>query len=94
LSSVPVYFVWILYLSFFRFGFEALVINEFYGKTIDCLENELVGGICPITSGEQVIAQLSINPFNLWLNILVLVGFFFSYRILGYLALRFLYRPK
>jgi ATP-binding cassette, subfamily G (WHITE), eye pigment precursor transporter len=91
---VPVYFVWILYLSFFRFGFEALVINEFYGKTIYCLENELVKGICPITNGSQVITELSMNAFNLWLDILVLVGFFISYRILGYLALRFLYKPK
>ena len=28
---MPVYFVWLKYLSWFKYGFEALIINQFKG---------------------------------------------------------------
>lgn len=33
-SSVPVYFVWLKYISWFMYGYEALIINQWkdYGQ--------------------------------------------------------------
>ena len=30
-SSVPVYFVWLKYISWFMYGYEALIINQWKG---------------------------------------------------------------
>jgi len=34
-ANVPVYLIWLQYLSFFKYGYEALVVNEFTGCVAD-----------------------------------------------------------
>ena len=35
-ESIPVWLSWLKYLSFIRYAFQALVVNEFRGATFDC----------------------------------------------------------
>eukprot|EP01080_Neovahlkampfia_damariscottae_P012084 gene12084-5577_t len=86
--------IWIYYISLFRYSFQALVINEFTDQTFNCLDSELVSGNCPITTGQQVLINRSMEHMNVWLNILTLWGIFFALRVLGYLVIRFYQRPK
>lgn len=97
-STVPPYFIWIYYISFFRYGFEALIVNEFTGRTFVCLDSELITSngitICPITTGEQVIQNYSMENVNIWLDVAMLCGLIIITRIWGYIFIRFVQRPK
>jgi ATP-binding cassette, subfamily G (WHITE), eye pigment precursor transporter len=98
-DSIGWWFIWLYYSSLFKYAFEALVISQFTGQKFVCLPSELITvgpgrTICPVTDGQQVINQLSMVDGSLWLNIAVLFGMFFTFRILGYLCIRFLQKPK
>lgn len=45
------------YLSFFRYAYQGVACNDLEGMTIRCSPNELVGGICPITSGDVYLSN-------------------------------------
>lgn len=36
LDSIPVYYKWIYYISYFRYAYESLLANEFRGLEFDC----------------------------------------------------------
>jgi ABC-type multidrug transport system permease subunit len=85
LSSLPTVANLIPYLSFLRWGFEALCVNEFAGETFSC--GNLLPEECQAT-GEQVLKRLKFsgtirgNIFGLGM---VLIGFTFC----AYVALYF-----
>jgi ATP-binding cassette, subfamily G (WHITE), eye pigment precursor transporter len=93
-ANIDPWFIWIYFISLFRYGFEAMVVNEFTGQTFNCLNSELVGGACPITTGQQVIQLRSMENVNVWINVATLWGLFFAMRIIGYIVMRFYQRPK
>jgi len=52
-ESVPAYFIWLREISFIRYTFKAVAVNEFEGQTFECSAADLT---C-ITEGEQVLAM-------------------------------------
>lgn len=93
-NNIPVYFIWVYYISFFRYGFEALASNELTGLTFTCAEHQKIGGQCPIPNGEAMLARLGMESVNIWENVGILIAIFVALRILGYLALKYLQKPK
>lgn len=96
-ANIPVYFVWIYWISFFHYGFEALVLNEFTGVTFICRESEFKQGpggikICPIESGNQVVSNLNMTGVlsNVWINLGFMVAIIVVCRTLSFLGMRFL----
>lgn len=58
-GSVPSYFTWLSYLSWFRYGNEALTINQWAGVTdITCTRSNTT---CP-TSGKIILETLNFEP--------------------------------
>lgn len=82
-TSIPVYFIWVYYISYYRYAFEALAINEFTNKPITCLDWELVNGVCPITNGNQVLERYGFQ-MNLWVNVGILIGMIILFRIIAF----------
>ena len=79
INSLPIVANWIPYLSFLKWTFQALCINEFSGATFDCTNGPPLA--CERT-GEMVLARLSFGGdsveyacFGLGM---VLLGFTFS----------------
>lgn len=100
-ANIPVYFIWLYWISFFHFGYEAFVLNEFKGLVFSCKDSELKPGpggvkICPIESGDQVITNLNMTGVlsNIWINIGFMCAIIFVCRLLTFLALRFLRKPR
>jgi ABC-type multidrug transport system permease subunit len=94
-QTIPPYFTWIQWLSFVKYGFAALMQNEFTGLVLTCTKEQEtnVNGsmICPITSGEQVLTLYGLTgndtlPFGY--NILMMGVIIIVLRIFGYLSLR------
>lgn len=58
-GSVPSYFTWLSYLSWFRYGNEALTVNQWAGVTdIICTRSNTT---CP-TSGKIILETLNFDP--------------------------------
>ncbi|KAF2346868.1 ABC transporter-like, partial [Trinorchestia longiramus] len=59
-DSVPIYFIWLQYISWFNYGNEALNINQWddFGE-IGC---ENANGTCNYSTGDDVLKDLSYEP--------------------------------
>jgi len=85
---------WASWLSFARYGFSALIVNEFGGRSVPCSDGPVSvtvgsGGECPMP-GEEVIASMGIAGgfTNKWANVGVLVGLQIVLRVACYAMLR------
>ncbi|CAH2074508.1 unnamed protein product, partial [Iphiclides podalirius] len=88
-GSVPPYLGWISYLSWFRYGNEALLVNQWSGvDSIDCTRENFT---CP-ASGQVVLQTLSFSEKDFTMDVVNMVLLFIGFRFLAYLAL--LYRTR
>jgi len=60
--STPVYFLPVKWVSWFKYGFNMLMINELKDLEISCPVNTT----CPFTNGTQILHQFGIDDFDLW----------------------------
>ncbi|ROT66059.1 putative protein white-like [Penaeus vannamei] len=83
-QSVPWYFIWIKYLSWFNYGNEALIINQWAGiQNITCPDDV---PMCS-TTGDEVITTMGYNEANLGYDIGILLVLIVGYRFIGFLLL-------
>ncbi|XP_060607955.1 protein white-like [Ruditapes philippinarum] len=89
-DSIPVYFIWLEYLSWFKYANELLSVNQWDNiDSIDC-ENSTSSGsqsLCLYKSGEQVINYLNFDKDNLWLDVGCLFAMLVAYRLVAYIIL-------
>ncbi|XP_060558018.1 protein white-like, partial [Ruditapes philippinarum] len=89
-DSIPVYFIWLEYLSWFKYANELLSVNQWDNiDSIDC-ENSTSSGSqnpCLYKSGEQVINYLNFDKDNLWLDVGCLFAMLVAYRLVAYIIL-------
>nr|XP_012233125.1 PREDICTED: protein white isoform X1 [Linepithema humile] len=83
-ASVPSYFVWFSYLSWFRYGNEALLINQW--SEIDFIACTRSNVTCP-KSGHTVLQTYNFKEANFWMDILCLFALILIFRFLALLAL-------
>ena len=92
-NNLPVYFIWIYWSSMFHFGFEALILNEFNGANFIC---PTPPAVCANPTGQNVIEYLEMTSYmsTTWINIGLSCVLLVSYKILAFICLRFLVKPK
>jgi len=88
--NLPVGFVWIDALSYVKWAYVGVSLNELTGLRLGCEENQLVNGACPIETGEQTIRNLGLDKFSIGECIGALLAIIIGCRIIAYLALRFI----
>ena len=87
ISSVVGFLRWIQYFSIFRYGSNALLINEFTGLTL-CSSNDTT--VCT-RSGEEVLDELKLRhstDWDLWKNFVALISITVGFLLLSYIQLR------
>lgn len=88
-DSVPVYFIWLEYLSWFKYANELLTVNQW--ENIDSLEcdgnSTSPVDSCHYHNGHQVIKYLNYDEDNLWRNIGVLLAMLVGYRLIAFFVL-------
>jgi len=86
LDTIPVIFVWIEYISFYRYGFEAVEICIWKDQTIGCDEGE----VCQFNNGNEVLFDLGMNQnqFAWCLEVLLLLWVVFRIGAVIFLARR------
>ncbi|KAI8435268.1 hypothetical protein MSG28_003607 [Choristoneura fumiferana] len=83
-GSVPPYLGWISYLSWFRYGNEALLVNQWAGvDSIACTRENFT---CP-ASGQVVLETLSFSEADFTFDVVNMVLLFIGFRLLAYIAL-------
>ncbi|KAL7102014.1 hypothetical protein ACP275_08G092800 [Erythranthe tilingii] len=84
-NGIPKYWVFMHYISLFKYPFEGLLINEFSGSK-KCLE--YMFGTC-VVSGEDVLREEGYgDEESRWRNYVIMVGFILVYRFVSYVILR------
>nr|KJB75311.1 hypothetical protein B456_012G036300 [Gossypium raimondii] len=82
--GIPKYWIFMHYISLFKYPFEGFLINEF-SKSGKCLEYML--GSCLVT-GEAVLREEGYGEESRWRNVLIMVCFILVYRFVSYVILR------
>ncbi|OXA56819.1 protein white isoform X2 [Folsomia candida] len=83
-GSIPVYFVWLRYLSWFNYGNEALAINQWRG--VDDIKCDVSNLTCP-RNGDVILETLNFEKDNLTIDIVSLVALLIGYRVIAFIAL-------
>jgi ABC-type multidrug transport system ATPase subunit len=84
-DDIPVYLVWLEYMSPLKFGFEGLM-KVFWGK-IDAISCPTTTATCLARSGEQVLANYSMKRRSALGDGLLLLALSLGFRLVGFLAL-------
>ncbi|KAK8716347.1 hypothetical protein V6N13_043660 [Hibiscus sabdariffa] len=82
--GIPKYWIFMHYISLFKYPFEGFLINEF-SKSGKCLE--YMFGSCLVT-GEAVLREEGYGEESRWRNVMIMVGFILVYRFVSYVILR------
>ena len=88
-SNMPVFIRWLSWCSQARFGFTAMVVNEFKGRVFECApegNHARYGTECPVR-GEDVIAALEMDDLTVGQCLLALALMQCGLRILAYVAM-------
>ncbi|GJQ11298.1 hypothetical protein GpartN1_g3089.t1 [Galdieria partita] len=101
-GSIPPWWIWLYYLSPFHYTFVSSMINQFDGLRLFCTTSELEPTVsyipnafktCPVSTGAEYIQrQFQIDHPYGWkfYNVLILVGFYTLYSVLGVMCVTFL----
>ncbi|KAE8655920.1 ABC transporter G family member 5 [Hibiscus syriacus] len=82
--EIPNYWIFMHYISLFKYPFEGFLINEF-SKSGNCLE--YMFGSCLVTA-EAVLREEGYGEESRWRNVVVMVGFILVYRFVSYVIVR------
>lgn len=83
-EDMPRYWVFVHYLSLFKYPFECFMVNEFGGSRGRCLAS--VEGQC-FLSGDAFLKQQGLKESQKWTNLCIMFGFIVGYRFLCFLIL-------
>ncbi len=85
---MPKYWLVLHYTSLFKYPLEALLINEYTSVGDDKCFGPIYADRC-LLSGEDILAASGLTGENKWVNVIIMVGFAITYRLLGYGVLCF-----
>ncbi|XP_071108651.1 protein white-like [Haliotis cracherodii] len=92
-GSVPVYFIWLKYISWFQYANEILSVNQWqYVHNIDCpAGNATMNNIAPTEDcykdGEDVLEYLSFTEDNVFFDVGMLCVLLVIYRVMAFIVL-------
>lgn len=84
-NGIPKYWVFMHYISLFKYPFEGLLINEFSGGEGKCLQ--YMFGKCMV-SGKDLLREQGYGGESIWKNVIIMVCFILVYRVVAYVILR------
>lgn len=86
-EKIPSYWIFMHYLSLFKYPFECLMINEYGGEQgkRKCIEISNSGDC--ILHGVEFLRQQGLKESQKWTNLAVMLGFIIGYRVLNFLIL-------
>jgi len=104
-STIPWYWIWLHYISFFSYPLQALSINEMDGNHLFSCPNNLGAVVvqstgyvyCPISSGSAYInTQYDMHNTMLyyWIDVGILISYYVFFLVVTYLGIRYISHLK
>lgn len=88
-ANLPVYFRWLDALSYIKYTYIGISLNELQGLVLTCTEAQRDSdGSCPVNNGEETIMQLGLNKYSVQLCAGILVVYIVVCRFIAYLGMR------
>jgi ATP-binding cassette subfamily G (WHITE) protein 2 len=84
-ANLPSYFVWLDALSYVKYAYVAVSLNEQTGLQIECPD---LSATCK--SGEDTISHLGLDKLNIGTCAGVLIVMIVFFRVIAYLGVRFI----
>ncbi|KAK3037252.1 hypothetical protein RJ639_030145 [Escallonia herrerae] len=85
-DSMPKYWVFMHYFSMYKYGLDALLINEYTCLVSRCLMWYDDKKTCMATGGD-VLDKRGLHESQRWTNVYILIGFFVLYRLMCFMVL-------
>ncbi|KAK9268651.1 hypothetical protein L1049_000408 [Liquidambar formosana] len=85
-KDIPSYWIFMHYLSLFKYPFECFMINEYGGEQGSGRCIEIEGGECKLF-GDGFLRQQGLRESQKWTNLAVMLGFVIGYRVLSFFIL-------
>ncbi|XP_061338848.1 ABC transporter G family member 23 [Gastrolobium bilobum] len=85
-ESIPKYWIFMYYVSLYRYPLDALLTNEYWNVRNKCFSHQTEGSQCLIT-GFDVLKSRGLEKDNRWMNVGIMLGFFVFYRVLCWVIL-------
>ena len=91
-ASLPRYFVWLDALSYVKYSYVGIALNELRTLKLYCSNAALatIGGRCAITTGEETIEQLGLDQYTIGECAGLLVLYIMFCRIIAFLGIRYI----
>jgi ATP-binding cassette subfamily G (WHITE) protein 2 len=89
-ANLPKYFKWLDAMSYVKYTYVGVALNEMSGLVLTCTEAQKVKGNCPVPTGETTIRLLGLNNFTIGGCFAGLIVIILVTRIGTYLGLRFI----
>ncbi|CAM6090123.1 unnamed protein product [Calypogeia fissa] len=87
-DKIPKYWLFMHYMSLFKYPFDSLIVNEYENRLEMCFGPRDKNGVCSLT-GAQLIQQAGVTSRQKWVDVVVMVCFVISYRVLCYAVVRY-----
>ncbi|QCD78857.1 ABC transporter G family member 23 [Vigna unguiculata] len=85
-ESIPKYWLFMYYVSLYRYPLDALLTNEYWNVRNECFSHQTEGSQCLIT-GFDVLKSRGLERDNRWINVGIMLAFFVLYRVLCWIIL-------
>lgn len=90
-KNLPPYFYWLDALSYVKYTYVGISLNELTGLELTCTPSQLTAkGTCPIPNGDFTINALGLNAYTIPMCAGILIAYIFVCRFIAYLAIRFI----
>ena len=86
IQNIPVYLQWCAYVAYVRYGFEGTILS-IYSYDREPLQCSVP--YCHFKHPHKFLEELNLQDGVFWIDVVVLIGYFFFFRILGYFVLKF-----
>lgn len=88
-ESIPKYWIFMYYVSLYRYPLDAMLINEYWNYKDRCFswgDDGSGGSICELR-GADVLKNRGLEKDTRWVNVGIMCGFFLVYRLLCWIVL-------
>mmetsp|Transcript_66636 Transcript_66636/g.177394 ORF Transcript_66636/g.177394 Transcript_66636/m.177394 type:complete len:158 (+) Transcript_66636:1-474(+) len=94
-ESVPTWLSWLKYISFIRYAFQALAVNEFSGAQFDCEAAE-ANATEPVIclDGDDWLRSLNFDDVSIGTNVAIMIALIAAFNLAAYYSVLVLRKPS
>lgn len=86
-ESIPKYWLFMYYVSLYRYPLDALLTNEYWNVRNECFSQQTQGSSQCLMTGFDVLKSRGLGKDDRWVNVGIMLGFFVFYRVFCWVVL-------